>query len=82
VARKSVPVAPQPARLSIEEMRAALPKLERRLNEFRSLKYDDLTDDNESTVLDGLKNKLDDTLMEIFGANSTDYNRYSIHSLG
>lgn len=62
-------------------MRAAVPKLERRLNEFQSLDYAGLTDENEDRVLGGLKQKLDETLMEIYGADTTDYQRYATHSL-
>jgi|UPI00039A5A55 uncharacterized protein (TIGR02391 family) len=81
MARRNNSNTPQPARLSIEELRAALPKLQRRLAEFQALDYAALTDENEKRVLGSLKQKLDDTLMEIYGIDTTDYNRYSVYSL-
>ncbi|MBR0716426.1 TIGR02391 family protein [Bradyrhizobium liaoningense] len=81
MAKRGTPSGPVPAQLSIEQLRAALPKLERRLTEFKGLDYGSLTDENEDRVLGGLRRKLDDTLMEIYGADTTDYHRYSVHSL-
>lgn len=81
MARRVTPSAPQPARLSVEQLRAALPKLERRLGEFKGVDYAGLTDENEERTLDGLRQRLDDTLQEIFGADTTDYHRYCVSSL-
>lgn len=49
--------------------------------EFNALDYASLTDDNEDRVLSGLRQKLDDTLMEIYGGYTTDYHRYCVDSL-
>jgi uncharacterized protein (TIGR02391 family) len=81
MARRSASNTPQPARLSVEQLRAALPKLERRLAEFKGLDYASLTDENEERVLGSLRQKLDDTLMEIYGGDTTDYHRYCVDSL-
>ena len=81
MARRTIPTAPQPARLSVDQLRAALPKLERRLTEFQALDYEGLSDENEDRILGALKQKLDETLMEIYGAETTDYHRYATHSL-
>jgi len=81
MAKRTVPNKPEPARLSPEQMRAAVPKLERRLAEFINLDYAGLIDENEDRVLGSLTRKLDDTLMEIYGTDTTDYNRYCVHSL-
>lgn len=81
MARRVTPSAPQPARLSAEQLRAALPKLGRRLGELKGLDYASLTDENEERILDGLRQKLDDTMQEIFSADTTDYHRYCVDSL-
>ncbi|MBR0994520.1 hypothetical protein JQ580_27765 [Bradyrhizobium japonicum] len=81
MAKRSTSTGAVPARLSIDQLRAALPKLERRLAEFKGLDLNTLTDEIEEPVLGSLRQKFDDTLMEIYGADTTDYNRYAVHSL-
>ena len=81
MARKAVSSEPQPARLSPEQIRAAIPRLEKRSGELQVLDVNALTDETEEVVLDDLVRKIDDTLLDIYGAGTTDYYRYSVGSL-
>jgi hypothetical protein len=72
---------PQPATLSMEQVRAAIPRLERRLAELEGLDLETLTDQNDDAVLGDLVRRIDDTLMNIYGSNTKDYHRYCISSL-
>jgi uncharacterized protein (TIGR02391 family) len=80
MARK-VAAPPQPAQLSIQQMRGAVPKLERRLSELKALDVNALTDENEDVVLGDLQRRIDDTLTTVYGVDSTDYRRYQIGDL-
>jgi uncharacterized protein (TIGR02391 family) len=81
MARKSASAAPSTAQLSPEQIRAALPRLEKRLAELKALDVLALTDENEEVILGDLIRRIDDTLMDIFGSDTQDYHRYSIHTL-
>ena len=61
-------------------MRAAIPKLERRFAEMEAVDLATIRERGEARF-DALQQKLDDTLIEIFGADSIEYNRYHIYSL-
>src|SRR5260370_32199744 len=80
MARKPPP-SPQPARLTLEQTRAAIPRLERRVTELRALDADSLTEANYGDVLKDLRRKIDDTLVDIFGPDTLDYQRYCISVL-
>lgn len=61
-------------------MRAAIPKLKRRIEELRGLDPNSIqerSDPRFGSVVD----KIDDTLVEIFGNDTVEYQRYRIHSL-
>jgi hypothetical protein len=75
---KKPAAAPQPARLTNEEMRAAIPRLERRITELEGLDLTTLTDENVGDVVGDLQRRIDDTLVDVFGHDTTDYHRYSI----
>lgn len=80
MAGKSVPPTPTSAQLSPAAMLAAIPKLKRRIQDLRSLNPDSIqerSDPRFSSVVD----KIDDTLVEIFGNDTVEYRRYSIYSL-
>jgi uncharacterized protein (TIGR02391 family) len=81
MARQRVPMPPQPARLSMEQIRAAIPPLERRLNELKALNIDTLTDADYSVILGDLVRRIDDTLISIYDASTIDYRRYAIGHL-
>lgn len=69
-----------PADLSRENMRSAIPKIERRIEELKQFNVDEITDRYDPRI-DALEKKIDDTLVEIFGHNTIDYDRYRISSL-
>jgi uncharacterized protein (TIGR02391 family) len=81
MARKFTPPPdPQPARLSIGEMQAALPKLRRRLAEVEA--FDPTTprsefDAESAAIID----KVNETLVAVFGHMTLDYKRYHTQSL-
>ncbi len=70
----SAPPPKQPAYLSPQEIRAAIPKLERRLREVEGVEID--TWDEE--VHNSLHTKIDTTLVEVFGADSLDYQQFEV----
>lgn len=69
-----------PANLSRENMRNAIPKIERRIAELNQFNIDEITDRYDPRI-DALKRKIDDSLVEIFGHDTIDYERYRISSL-
>jgi uncharacterized protein (TIGR02391 family) len=75
-----MPPQPEPANLNLSEMREAIPKLEKRIIELESFNIDSLTERYDPRI-EALENKIDDTLVTIFGKNSIEYERYSISSL-
>jgi Protein of unknown function (Hypoth_ymh) len=71
---------PQPANLSSQQMTAAIPNLQRRLAELQGV---DLTSIRErgAPQMKALQQKLDDTLVDIFGNESLEYSKYRVSSL-
>ena len=80
MARKTIPPQPEPANLSLTEMREAIPKLKKRIQELNNFDVDSLTDRYDPRI-EALENKIDDTLVTIFGKNTIEYQRYSISTL-
>ena len=78
--RNRQPQEKGPAKLSREDMRTAIPKLERRIAELKEFNVDEISDRYDPRI-DALKRKIDDTLVEIFGHDTIDYDRYRISSL-
>jgi len=78
---RNPPPSPQPALLTLEQMRAAVPKLERRVAELRALDVDSLTEESYGDILEDLRRKIDDTLVDIYGNDTVDYHRYCISVL-
>jgi uncharacterized protein (TIGR02391 family) len=76
MARKLPP--PEPAHLSVQQIRSAIPQLERRLSELTSLDINSLTEENYANVLQDLHHRNDDTLVHVFGHGTVDYHRYTI----
>lgn len=76
-AKRPNPVA---ANLSPQSMKAAIPKLERRIAELKAI---DVTTTRErgEPRFDALEQKIDDTLVEIFGDNTIEHQRYQVHGL-
>lgn len=75
VRRTNAPPTPQPATLSPEQMRAATPKLRRRIEELQAIDVSSIRDRNEPRIT-SIEQKIDDTLVELFGPDSVEYNRY------
>jgi hypothetical protein len=80
MARKAS-VPPSPAQLTPQQVRASIPKLERRAAELRALDVDRLTETTYVDVLEDLRRRIDDTLVEIYGHDTIDYRRYAIGGL-
>jgi uncharacterized protein (TIGR02391 family) len=74
------PAAARPANLSSSDMRSALPKLERRAAELRKFDTGTIGDENDPRP-ESLADRYNNTLMDIFGANTIEFDRYSMRSL-
>lgn len=80
MARKTIPPQPELANLSLTEMREAIPKLKKRIQDLDNFDIGSLTDRYDPRI-EALEDKIDDTLVTIFGKNTIEYQRYSISSL-
>jgi uncharacterized protein (TIGR02391 family) len=80
MARRSVPEQPRPAHLSPQQMKAAIPKLERRIAELKAIDVSTIRDRGEPRF-DALEQKIDDTLVDIFGNDTIEYRRFCVGSL-
>ena len=61
-------------------MKLAIPKLERRIGELKAIDVSTIRARRE-TRFDALVQKVDSTLLEIFGDNTVEYQRYRVHDL-
>lgn len=77
---KKNPPQPQTANLSATQMREALPKLKRRLEELQSLDPNSVQGHGDA-AFKAVELKLDDTFVGIFGNDTVEYLRYRVHSL-
>jgi uncharacterized protein (TIGR02391 family) len=59
-------------------MRAAVPKLERRLKEFQEFDFAALTEGNYADKLKDLQRRTEETLTDVFGYGTVEFHRYSI----
>lgn len=80
MAKLSKPEQAQPANLTPNQMKAAIPKLRRRIDELRELDVNTIQDRDE-VRFDALKQKIDTTLTDIFGNNTDEYRRFAIGNL-
>lgn len=71
---------PRPASLSPLQMKGAMPKLTRRVTELQAIDVETIQDRGEPRI-EALEQKIDDTLVEIFGNDTVEYERYRIGSL-
>jgi uncharacterized protein (TIGR02391 family) len=78
--RKPPPPQPTAANLSAEQMRSAIPKLERRIRDLEDFDPNSLTQRSDPR-LDALENKLEDTVADVFGHGTLEYNRFRPHAL-
>ncbi len=61
-------------------MQAALPKLQRRIAELKALEPATIRSRSEPRF-DALVQKIDDTLIEVFGTGTVEYNKFRVHTL-
>lgn len=64
----------QDAVLSIQQIQAALPKIDRRINDLEALDVDSISDRSDPRV-SALGTSLDEMLVSIFGSDTTQYQR-------
>ncbi|GBE43884.1 MAG TPA: TIGR02391 family protein [Rhizobiales bacterium] len=77
VRRASPTPEPLPANLSAGQIKAAIPKLERRLRELEAVSID-CWDDAIKNELDALQMKVEETLSSVFGPNTLELKRYEV----
>ena len=58
-------------------MKEAIPRLERRLQELEAVKIEHW-DDQLKLQLDALQRKVEETLVDVFGADTIEYRRYEV----
>ena len=78
--RKTPLQQPVAANLSAEQMRSAIPKLERRIRDLEGFDPNSMTQRNDPR-LDALESKLKDTLAGVFGDGTIEHNRFGSGSL-
>lgn len=66
--------------LSTAQARAAIPKLKRRLEELKNLEISHLSNETGGHILDGFSQKINATLRDIFGAETLEYEEYSVET--
>ncbi|RUY32211.1 TIGR02391 family protein [Mesorhizobium sp. M7A.F.Ca.US.001.04.1.1] len=80
MARQPIATARPTAVLSDAQLRAALPKLKRRLDELTTLNVFALTEKDGRNILDSHSTKINSTLRDIFGVDTLEYSEYSVET--
>ena len=75
MARKQTYTPPQSADLTLEQMKAALPRLELRISDIRDFDPKEVTKRGDPKIK-ALENSIDDFLTKTFGEGTVEYNRY------
>lgn len=78
--KRSKPEIPRSAILSAEQMKAAIPKLQRRIAELEAVDVNSIQARGEPRF-DALEQKIDSTLVDIFGNDTAEYNRFRVGML-
>jgi len=78
--RRAIPEQPQPANVTPGHMKRAIPILKRRIAELEEIDVNTVQERGEPRF-DALEQKIDSTLVDIFGNNTVEYRRFSIHGL-
>jgi uncharacterized protein (TIGR02391 family) len=81
MARRPSPPVPTSATLSAEQIQRAIPALDRRILELKSLNIDALSEEEGDNTLTSVTQKVNATLRDIFNLNTVEYNEYEIVSL-
>ena len=76
MARRQTNTPPQSAKLSVEQMKSALPRLEKRIAELRTFNPDEVTGRVDPKIK-VLEDAIDDFLTRTFGEGTVEYKRYS-----
>jgi uncharacterized protein (TIGR02391 family) len=79
--RGSPPPRLEPAVLSAEQIKRAIPALDRRITELKALNVEQLSETDGDNILNGFAQKINSTLREIFGADTIEYKEYEVASL-
>ena len=80
MARKPRQPEPRQAQVTPEKMRAAIPRLRKRIEELAEIDVNTIQNRGE-TRFQSLEQKIEETLVDIFGHNTVEHRRYSIWSL-
>lgn len=75
--RRSKQNDPRQANLSLQEMEAAIPKIDRRISELDQFEVDSVNERSDPRI-EALEGKLDVLLVSIFGVGTVEYKRYSV----
>jgi uncharacterized protein (TIGR02391 family) len=75
MSRRKSQEQPQPADLTPDAMKAAIPKLRRRIEELQALDVETVEERSDGRIK-SLSASIDDTLADIFGTDTADYQRY------
>jgi len=75
MARKSKQPEPVEANLSFQQMKSALPKIDRRIADLDAFDVDSVTERSDSRIV-ALGTSLDALLISIFGSGTVEYERY------
>jgi predicted nucleotide-binding protein len=76
MARKPAHIPPQSAQLSVEQMKAALARLDKRLEEAQAFSPEEIRERSDPKIRT-LENAIDDFLTKTFGKDSAEYKRYA-----
>lgn len=79
MARKSLPKKVSVS-LSASQVKSAIPKIKRRLEELSSLNINQLDNDTGGHVLDSHVQKINATIRDVYGADSIEYAEYSVET--
>lgn len=75
MARKALPPTPREANLSYEQMRLAIPKIDRRIQDLAEFDSRTVQERSDPSIR-ALSGKLDELLVSIFGHGTVQYDRY------
>src|SRR5438046_5713185 len=77
---QSVPIS-VPSKLTGEEMRQGISRLQRRIDELSRINLDALNDENGDHVLVAQAQKINAALLDTFGHNTIEYKNHEVESL-
>jgi predicted nucleotide-binding protein len=75
--KRPSPPTYQPADLTADQITRAIPRLERRVADLKKLNFSQMQEEAVWPEIQAIKVSIEQTLEEIFGAYSTEYQRYS-----